>query len=102
MSGQQIQVAKYVSEDLLLTWDFASQITVGETLLGATVSASVYSGTDATPSNIISGNESISGSVVTQKIIDGTAGVQYYVDCAVTTSLGQVLVIRSFLSVLSG
>lgn len=102
MSGQQIQQTKCVSEDKLLTWDFASQLAIGETLVGATVTASVFSGTDASPSSIISGADTISGSVVTQKIIDGTAGVQYYVDCAATTSLGQVLVLRSFLTVLSG
>lgn len=102
MSGQQTQYTKYVSEDKFLDWDFASQLAVGETLVAATVTASVYSGTDANPSAIVSGNDTISGSVVTQKIVDGTAGVQYWVDCAATTSAGQVLVLRSYLSVLSG
>jgi hypothetical protein len=53
--------------------------------------ATVFSGTDASPSAIVSGSTTISGTTVTQKITAGVTGVIYDVLCTVTTSLGQTL-----------
>lgn len=95
-----LQRAKVIAEDLLLDFDFLAELNEGETILDKTVTATVYSGTDATPSAIISGAATLDGSVVTQKVIDGLLGVQYLLSCAVTTTLGQTLVQRAYLSIL--
>lgn len=78
-------------------FDFLSQLAVGETLSTASVVATVYSGTDASPSGVISGSASISGSQVSQKLTAGTLGVTYLLVCTVTTSASQTLSISAFL-----
>lgn len=99
MTSRKIFATKRVSETKKLTFDFLSELGVSETISNASVSASVYSGTDATPSSIVSGSASISGSVVTQAITAGTAGVQYILACSATTSAGQILIITAYLTV---
>lgn len=71
--------------------DFADVLPLGVTISTKTVTASVYSGTDASPSAIISGVATSSGSVVTQKIAAGTLGVIYTLLWAITTSDSQTL-----------
>ena len=80
-------------------FDFISDLAVGETISGATVTATLWTGTDPTPSGIISGAASISGSVVTQKLTAGLAGNIYAVTCTATTSAGQTLVRSAYLVV---
>lgn len=92
---------KRASETVIETFDFASLLAVGETLSAAAVTATVYSGTDSSPSSLISGSASISGTKVTQKITAGTAGVVYQLSCAVTTSTGQTLKLDAMYPVLS-
>lgn len=72
----------------------------GETISTQSVAASVYSGTDASPSSIISGSASASGAVVSQKITAGVVGVLYELACTITTSAGQTLVLTGYLAVL--
>jgi hypothetical protein len=88
---------KLFSETVTETFDFLSRLAVGETISAAAVAATVYSGTDASPSAILSGSPSISGSKVTQKITAGTLGVVYKLMCTVTTSTSQLLVLAAFL-----
>ncbi len=92
--------AKQVSETVNEVFDFTSQIAVGETLSTAVVTATTYSGTDASPSAIVSGSASISGAQVTQAITAGTLGVVYLLTCTVTTSLSQTLTLNAFLPVI--
>jgi hypothetical protein len=68
---------KRIDEDLKLTFDFTNGLASAETISTAVVTATVYSGTDASPSAIISGVATISGALVTQKVIDGLEGVTY-------------------------
>lgn len=98
-SSRVIFATKRVSETKLLSFDFAADMEAGETILGKAVVATVYSGTDATPSAIIDGAATSSGSEVTQSVTDGTAGVQYALSCSVATSLGQTLILQAFLTV---
>lgn len=91
---------KLDSATSFLDFDFISMLESGETIVGAAVTASVFSGTDANPENIVSGAETVSGSVVTQKIIGGEVGVIYRLTCSVTTSLGNVKIMRGLLAVL--
>lgn len=80
-------------------FDFISRLAVSETLSTASVTATVYSGTDASPSAIISGSASISGTKVTQKLTGGVLGVAYLIVCTVTTSAGQTLLLQGFLTI---
>jgi hypothetical protein len=92
---------KFTDERVKYTFDFASWLAAGETLTSATVTAAVYAGVDASPSALISGSDSISGAVVTQLIIGGTAGVIYQIDCKAVTSASQTLVLTSRLAILT-
>jgi len=100
MTSRIIYDAKAVGETKKLTFDFLADLGVTETISSAPVTAAVYSGTDATPSAIISGSSSISGSVVTQAITAGTSGVTYTLTCTATTSASQVIIITAYLSVI--
>ena len=90
---------KLLGETKSLVFDFLSLIALGETLSTASVAAITYSGTDASPSAIISGSAAISGSQVTQKITGGVLGVTYSLTCTVTTSAGQTLNLMGFVTI---
>lgn len=92
---------KRTGESVNLTFDFTSRLASGETISTQVVTASVYTGTDASPSGLISGSASASGAVVTQKITGGVAGVIYYLLCQITTSAGQTLDMEGFLAVVA-
>lgn len=88
---------KCYGETIIETFDFTSRLALAETISTASVTAVTYSGTDASPSAIVSGSASISGTNVTQAITAGTEGVTYLLKCTVTTSASQTLVLEAFL-----
>lgn len=90
---------KLLGETADYQFDFSSRLAVGETISSATVTATVYSGTDASPSSIINGADSTSGAIVTQSITGGVLGVLYELICAATTSTGQVLQLVGILAI---
>ena len=90
---------KISSETVIETFAFTSRLAAAETISTASVAATVYSGTDATPSAVISGSSTITGQKVTQKLTGGTLGVIYKLVCTITTSLGQTLLLTAFLAV---
>lgn len=90
---------KLAGETTNIVFDFLSQLAIGETISTKVVAATVYSGTDATPSNVINGAAASSGSQVTQSITAGTAGVIYKLLCTITTSLSKTLQLSTFLAV---
>jgi hypothetical protein len=90
---------KHSGETRSQIFDFISRLALAETISTATTTAAVYSGTDASPSSVISGSASISGTQVTQKLTAGTAGVVYLLTCTITTSAGQVLTLNAFLPI---
>lgn len=81
------------------SFDYTSQLAVGETISTQVVTATVWQGTDATPSTIISGLASTSGAIVTQSITGGTLGVIYKLLCTITTSTGQTLLLVGYLAI---
>lgn len=81
-------------------FDFLSDLAVGETISTQVVACSVYSGIDATPSAVISGVASASGSIVSQKVTGGVIGVIYQLLVTITTSLGQTLTQNAFLTII--
>lgn len=80
--------------------DFSSQLNVGETITSASVTASVYSGTDNNPSAVVSGAASINGNVVSQLFTAGVLGVIYEVLFKIVTSLGQTITVPGYLAVI--
>ena len=91
--------SKLSGETAIHTFDFTSRLTSAETISTASVTASVYSGTDATPSSVVSGSATISGKTVTQPLTAGTEGGTYLLVCQITTSLSQTLELSAFLTV---
>lgn len=82
------------------SFDFTSLLASGETISTQSVVASVWTGTDASASAIVSGSASASGAVVTQAIslVGKTAGTIYELLCTITTSASQTLKISAFLA----
>lgn len=101
MSTRVIFPPKYSGETKSLSVDFTSDLAASETISTKTCTASVYSGTDASPSSIINGSASSSGAVVTQSITAGTVGVIYLLLWTITTSASQTLVKESLLAVIA-
>jgi len=91
--------AKISSADYPASFDFAQDLTVGETLDFASIAAAVYSGEDASPSALLVGLPEIHGKQVVQNTSGGVLGTVYYLYCAVTTSLGQVLSREGYLAI---
>lgn len=84
------------------SYDFGGQVSVGVTLSLPTATVSVYSGEDATPSDLLSGSASVSGTVVSQLILGSAAvvGVTYRLVLGATTSDGQKLFAETYITVL--
>lgn len=95
--GRTVQQPKRQGEVKLYSWDFSSLLATSETISSQSVSASVYSGTDSSPSLIINGAATVSGNIVSQSITAGVVGVVYQLKCQITTSLSQTLQLVSFL-----
>lgn len=91
---------KLLGETVTETFDFTSRLAAAETISTQVTTATVYSGTDASPSSIISGSASSSGQKVTQKITGGTLGVTYLLLCTITTSASQTLELSAFLTII--
>ena len=100
MTSRIVLEPKNAAETVSLVFDFASQLTGSETLSSATVTAVVYSGSDSSPSSVISGGASASGTKVTQKVTAGTVGVVYELTCAAVTSTSQTLEMVGYLVVI--
>lgn len=99
MSYRSIFDAKILGTNCKVVFDFSRFLAVGETISSATTTATVYSGTDASPSSSISGSASISGGSVTQTITGGTVGVTYLLTCVGTSSLSQAMIVEGYLVV---
>lgn len=101
--GLQAVQPKKLGEDGIVKFDFTSALAAGETISSATVTASVYSGTDAAPGNLIAGADTISGAIVSQLIAGsagaGVLGVIYELLCTADTSLGKRLQIASYMAI---
>ena len=90
---------KRVDEDWVVGFNFINRMDSSETISTATVTATVHSGTDASPDDIISGSTTTTGQKITQLIVDGTDGVTYAIKCAITTSDSQKLHIIGLLEI---
>lgn len=91
---------KPVAEQFDAVFDFSVDLPTGETITASTVS-SLYSGSDASPTALVSGSTSTSGGQATQLIIAGVAGNVYLLVCTAVTSGGQTLVRSGYLVVIA-
>ena len=81
-----IFTSKTTGETAPYEFNFNDKLQFGETISGASVSATVFSGIDATPAALILGTPTIVGGVVTQNIQGGVPGVIYLLSCVVAAS----------------
>lgn len=98
VTSRQSIAPKLVGSTVTVPFNFASDLAVGETLVVASCTCSVYSGTDASPSALLAGSASISGTVVSQNITAGVVGTLYELLCTATTSAGQTLLKSGYLA----
>lgn len=96
----QILDQKLVAEELTIEFDMLSRLKIGETISTASVACELYSGTDPTPTMMISGLASISGSIVRQKVVGGLPGNIYLLTCSVRTSTNDLVLNQGKLAVL--
>ena len=90
---------KLAGETVKMVFDFTSRLAAAETISTQNVAASVYSGTDASPSAVVSGAATASGAQVTQTLTGGVAGVIYKLVATITTSLSKTLQLSTFMAV---
>lgn len=83
---------KFDTENKSLSFEFSEVLATGETLSTASCSVLVLDGVDASPSSLLSGGASITGTKVYQWVTGGVAGVTYRLVMTVTTSAGSTLV----------
>lgn len=102
MTSRQEFYGKTTNETRQLTFDFSSYLGVGETVSSAVASCVVWSGTDASPSSVLSGAASLATPLVNQLVTGGIAGVIYIIQMVGTTSAGQILTISGYLAVTAG
>lgn len=97
----QTLCSKLVPEELTVEIDFLSRLKVGETLVTAASAIEAFSGTDALANLMLSGLPVISGTIVSQTVIGGEAGVIYRLAISVRSSANDVLINEAKLAVLS-
>jgi len=100
LSGRVVRDIKPPTDTKSLTFDFTSEMAIAETISTKTVTATVFSGTDANPSAIVSGAATHNGQQVFQLITAGVLGVVYTLLCTITTSAGQTLTQACYLAIM--
>ncbi len=100
MSQQRISFdPKPVAEKFDAKFDFSKFLAVGVTISTNSTVSSLYSGTDASPTALVSGSATVTGGEVAQLIIAGVAGNVYLLTCTITTSDTQTLILAGYLVV---
>ncbi len=83
-------------EEKPAAFDFTDEEVSGS-IVSAVVSVSLKSGTDPSPSTVISGSASISGMRVIQKVVHQVDGAVYLLRCVATDSAGFKHTISAYL-----
>lgn len=96
-----ISRTKTADETISVDFDFGFILPVGESITGATITPSVFSGVDASPSSMVASPATISGTTVTQDITVGELGVIYDMVATITTSDTHVYTRTSRLAVVT-
>lgn len=102
MANRVELLPKFSGETKPYQVDFLSELPNGVTISSASVTASVQTGNDSDPQNIVSGSASISGTLVTQVITGGVAGAIYQLIYSAVGSDSNTYQLLGVLAVLSG
>jgi hypothetical protein len=87
----QITRSKTVNETISIVVDFTDDLQTGETITSQSCVASVFTGEDSDPSNILYMVTELHGNKVEQRIRLGIPGVIYSLDFAAVTSASRLL-----------
>lgn len=93
---------KRTGETITLSFDFRKLLGSGETINSALWTCELVEGTDPSPSSMVSGNASISGTKVSQLITGGVDGNMYRMICTINTSTSQIVQGTALLEVNNG
>lgn len=97
--GRVILHPKKLGETSIYQFDFISALGSNEVISSGVVMAEVFSGTDPSPSSIVSGGAAVVGTQLQQKITGGVLGVIYELLAIATTSLGNTIEISGYLAI---
>lgn len=89
---------KSTAEIVPIQFDFTAELGA-ETVITQLVTASLLSGYDSTPANVLSGSATNVSGVITQTITGGIAGNVYKLTAKITTSGNRTLVLVAYLPV---
>lgn len=92
--------SKDPNEIITLTFDYGA-ILGADTLLSATLSVELVTGTDSNPSAMLSGAAVIQGDTVLQQVQGGVDTANYKIVCTADTADGQRLMVANILPVRS-
>lgn len=95
----QIIEQKAPVEELDITFNFLHTMLFNEAIVSVGVTITVYSGVDAAPDLMLSGDPTFTASTATQRIIGGLPGVTYLLAMSVRTDRGCVYVNEGFVVV---
>lgn len=96
-----VSTPKTVGETRVQQFNFLSQLAVNETLTSAICTCVVWSGADANPSAVLSGNATVSTPTAYQKITGGVEGTIYLITCTGFTSQSNNPVIQTYVPIVS-
>lgn len=91
MAALLIHDPKRVVDLITLSFDFTSDLIVGETISTAVASATVFTGSDPSPSDVLYQLTTIIGDMCTQKMWKGLSGVVYDVLMTIVTNTGRTV-----------
>lgn len=77
------------------TFDFSNDLGANETIEAASFTCATIDGIDIDPQAHVQGQAQVSGNLASQQIEGLVGGALYRLQCAVTTSLGNVLILYS-------
>lgn len=102
MAGNVISFEqKYPISLVYGVFDFSSLLTNGQTISTASCSVEVWVGVDPSPSAILLGSPTVSGTVVSQYLQNGVSGVIYRIACQANCSDGTNQVLLAYLPVMA-
>jgi hypothetical protein len=98
--GRAIIAPQRPGEVAIVRFDFISSVQKTDAIVAQVVTASVYSGTDPNPENVIVGTATVNGTIVKQSIRGGLVGVTYALLCRCTTASGHNPEISAYLTII--
>jgi hypothetical protein len=97
-------ISKKSSETLPLVFDYTSQLGLTETIVSQVLTVNVISGVDPSAAAMVTAGVITSGPTLHQvasTVTAGIYGVQYQIDCVITTSLARTLKVTHTIEIIS-